>query len=104
MDRIKNYMLGTACLIILFGAVHLVSPLQADPVARDVNIVNTPVPVVVENGDETMVITLADDLTTAAVTEFDAVDTSGFRFVSFLAKGNFVGEQLQFRFLSESER
>ena len=49
-----------------------------------------------------MVITLAEDLTTAALTEFDAVDTSGFRFVSFLAKGNFVGEPVDFRFSTQA--
>ena len=89
MGKLKNYLLATAGLVILGGAFHFVMPLQAVP---------PPFP------PETMVITLAEDLTTAAITEFDAVDVSGFRFVSFLAKGNFVGEQLQFRFLSESER
>jgi len=85
MGRLKNYLLATAGLVILDGAVQFVRPLQADPTARDVNIVNTPVPVVVENGDadETMVITIAQDLTIGGPIDFDAVDMSGFRFVSF---------------------
>jgi len=86
MGKLKNYLLATAGLVILGGAVQLVMPLQAASPTRDVNIVNTaedPVPVVVENGNgnDTMVITLAENFTGTA--EFDAVDTSGFRFVSF---------------------
>ena len=104
MKRFNNYLLAIAGLVVFGGAVQFVIPLQAAPPAKDVNVVNTPLSVVVENGDgdATMVITLGEDLN--ATVEFPAVDVSGFRFVSFLAKGNFVGEQLQFRFLSESER
>jgi len=77
MGKLKNYVLATAGLLILGGTVHFVSPLQADPPARDVNIVNTPVPVVVENGDETMVITIAEDFDSGSI-ELDAVDVGGF--------------------------
>jgi len=105
MDKIKNYVLATAGLLILGGAVQFVRPLQADPPAKDVNVVNTsanPVPVVVQNGDadETMIITLAENLTSGPI-EFDAVDVSGFRFVTFLAiSGSRV--ELRFRFSTQA--
>ena len=54
MSKLKNYVLATAGLVILGGAVHFVLPLQAAPPTKDVNVVNTPLLVVVENGDETM--------------------------------------------------
>jgi len=69
MDRLKNYLLATACLVILVGAFTLIGgPLvqqgQALPPARDVTVVNIPLPVVVQNGaaDGNMVITLAENL------------------------------------------
>jgi hypothetical protein len=59
MDKLKNYLLPTACLVILVGALTLIGgPLvqqgQAVPPDRDVTVVNTstnPVPVVVQNGN-----------------------------------------------------
>ncbi len=47
MGKLKYYLLATAGLVIIGSAVHFVRPLQADPLAKDVNITNTPLPVVV---------------------------------------------------------
>jgi len=103
MSKLKNYLLITAGLVILGGAVQFVMPLQADPLAKDVNITNTPLPVVVENGnaDETMVITIVEDLTQGGVIEFDAVDASGFRFVSFHGRTD-INTNFNFRFSTQA--
>ena len=50
MSKLKTYLLATAGLVILGGVVQFVRPLQADPLEKDVNVANTPLPVVVENG------------------------------------------------------
>ncbi len=58
MAKLKNYLLATASLVILVGALTLFSPAilqgRGRPRPKDVNVVNTsdnPVPVVVQNGD-----------------------------------------------------
>ena len=45
MGKLRHYLLATAGLVIIGSAVHFVRPLQADPLAKDVNITNTPLPV-----------------------------------------------------------
>ncbi len=128
MGRFRNYVSAAAGLVILAGAFTVFGPFvdqgQADPRVKSVNVVNTPlpvtgilagdvrvtnttaepVPVEVQNGnvDETIIITLAENLETATPTEFDAVDTSGFRFVTFLASGNFRGETLRYSFSTQA--
>ncbi len=87
MKRFNNYLLAMAGLVILGGVIQFVMPLQAAPRAKD--------------GDETMVITLAEDLTEEAPIEFDAVDTSGFKFVSFHVKTTSTGA-LRFRFSTQA--
>jgi len=99
MGKVKNYLLATAGLVILGGIVQFVMPLQAATPAKDVNVINTPLQVVVENGDETMVITLAEDQNSTI--EFDAVDTSGFRFVSFLGRTD-VNTNFSFLFSTQA--
>ncbi len=71
----------------------------------DVLVTNTaaePIPVEVQNGDadETIVITLAENLTTSNPIDFDAVDTSGFRFVTFHVKAS--GGGLRFLFSTQA--
>jgi len=58
MDKLKNYLLATGCLVVLAGALTLMGPAvlqgREGPRPKDVNVVNTPenpVPVVVQNGD-----------------------------------------------------
>jgi len=93
--------------VILGGVVQFVRPLQAVPLAKDVNVTNTaanPVPVVVENGDadETMGITLAEDVTQGGMIDLDAVDVSGFRFMTFHGI-NFVADStFGYRFSTET--
>jgi len=69
MGKLKNYLLATASLLVLVGAITVIGPY--------VNLGHSKPP----QADDTMVITLAENFTGTA--EFDAVDTSGFRFVSF---------------------
>jgi len=96
MNKLKNYLLATACLVILVAALTLMGgPLvqqgQAVPPTQNVTVVNTtenPVPVVVENGDMdgTMVVTLAEGLEFVGAQSFelDPLEVGDFRFVSFL--------------------
>jgi len=58
MSKLKNYLLATAGLVILGGAFTVIGPYvdlgHSKPPSSgptDVNIVNTPLPVVVENGE-----------------------------------------------------
>jgi len=107
MGELRNYLLATAGLLILGGAVQFVRPLQAAPLA-DVNVIITaanPVPGVAENGDapESMVITLVKDLDTRGI-DLDPVDVSGFRFVWFHGKtdgGEGGGRSFAFRFSTQ---
>ena len=89
MGMIKNYLLATAGLVILGGAVYFVMPLQAAPPAKEVS--------VVEYGD--MIITLVDGQNAAI--ELDAVDVSGFRYVSFHGKADAV-TNFGFRFSTQA--
>ncbi|MEE8625175.1 MAG: hypothetical protein V3T19_07530 [Acidiferrobacterales bacterium] len=93
MGKFRNYVFAAAGFVILAGAFTIIGPYvdfghsKPPPSVSDVNVVNTPaepVPVVVQNGDagETMIITLAENLTldgNMSTSELDAVDTSGFR-------------------------
>ena len=49
MDRFRNYITAVAGLVILAGAFTVIGPYvdqgQADPTVKDVNVVNTPLPV-----------------------------------------------------------
>ena len=73
MIRLKNYVLATAGLVILGGAVQLVKPLQAKP------------------PDETMVITIAEDVTQVELIEFDAVDCEWISVCVVSRKDRWVG-------------
>jgi len=77
--------------LIILGLLFIPSTVSAQPV-KDVNIANTPenpVPVVVQNGstDDTVLITLAEDVALARDTsiQLDNIDVRGFRTVSILA-------------------
>jgi len=91
MDKLKNYLLATAGLLILAGAVQFVRPLQAEPLAKDVNVVNTaanPVPVVVQKGIIDIVEIIEDDIATGTTVPVFTV-TAGQRLVitDMLASG-----------------
>ncbi len=99
MNKLKNYLLATGCLVILAGVLTLFSPVvqqgQAVTPPKDVTVVNTstnPVPVVVQNGDAdgNVVITLAENLSIGAQQTIELVspDVSSFHFVSFLASSS----------------
>ena len=62
MSRFKNYLLATAGLMILGGAVQFVIPLQAASPAKDVNVVNTPLLVVVQKDILAIVEIIEDDI------------------------------------------
>ena len=102
MNNLKQYLLATGCFVILVGVFTLMSPtvLQGDEGDDDgpnnVNVVNTPLPVVVQNG--TMVETLVTDGDGAV--EFNAVNVREFRFVSLLGKTE-TSTSVEFAFSTE---
>ncbi len=117
MDRFRNYISVAAGLVILAGAFTVIGPYvdqgQADPPVKDVNIVNTPlpvtgvlvrdvlvtntadepIPVVVQNGDadnadETMLLSEGITLGDGETLELDSVEMRGFTALTFLGAAN----------------
>ena len=111
MGRFRNYISAAAGFVILAGAFTVFGPYvdqgQADPPVKDVNVVNIPLPVVVQNGNENgtaSLITLAEDLEIPAAgsVELDSVEVGNFRFVSFLGISEPTNTFLVFAFSTES--
>ena len=94
MSKFRNYVFTAAGLVILAGAFTVIGPY--------VDLGHSKPP----QADETMVITIAQDLTQGGVNEFDAVDVSGFRFVTFHIKTatSPTVPQLKFRFSTQAGR
>jgi len=91
MGKLKNYVLATAGLVILGGAFTVIGPY--------VDLGHSKPP----QADETTVITLVEDLTQGGITEFDAVDMTGFRFVSFHGRTD-INIIFIFRYSTQSGR
>ena len=61
MGRFRNYIFAVAGFVILASAFTVIGPYvdigqSADPPVKDVAVVNTPLPVVVQNGDKDVIV------------------------------------------------
>jgi len=91
MNKLKTYVLATAGLFIIGAAFTVIGPY--------VDLGHSKPP----QADETMVITIVEDLTQGGITEFDAVDMTGFRFVSFHGRTD-INIDFNFRFSTQAGR
>ena len=99
MGRFRNYISAAAGLIILAGAFTVIGPYvdlghsKPPTSVTDVNVVNTPLQVEVQNGDadnadETMLLSEGVTLGEGETLELDSVEMRGFTALTFLGAAN----------------